>query len=328
MKALVTGGAGFIGSHIAEYLINKGHQIVVLDDLSGGYLRNVPKQCLFVQGSITNYKLLKELFAKEKFDYVFHLAAYAAESLSHFIRRFNYTQNLIGSVNLINLSILHNIKCFIFTSSIAVYGDLDTILEEGVSLHPIDPYGIAKFAVEMDLRAAFHNFGLNSIIFRPHNVYGERQNISDKYRNVIGIFINQMLSGNPMTIFGDGLQTRAFTYIRDIVPIVAESIFVPQAFNQAFNVGSDEVITINHISDIVSEKMGLPSSKIFLTERKETKQTNPKHERIKQYFEAGSKTSIHTGIQNMLDWINQENCLVEKPKTKRVEIPFGLPDGW
>ncbi len=121
-KVFVSGGAGFIGSHIAEELIKNGHQVTVLDDLSGGFQDNLVEGVNFVQGSIVDSDLVNNLFSQERFEYVFHLAAYAAEGLSHFIKRFNYNNNLIGSVNLINASVNTGVKCFVFTSSIAVYG--------------------------------------------------------------------------------------------------------------------------------------------------------------------------------------------------------------
>ena len=114
-KALVTGAAGFIGSHVARHLLKMGYEVVALDDLSGGFRDNIPVEAKWVQASVTDYSLLQKLFEAEHFDYVYHLAAYAAEGLSHFIRRYNYENNLIGSVNLINLSVLHSIKCFVFT---------------------------------------------------------------------------------------------------------------------------------------------------------------------------------------------------------------------
>jgi UDP-glucose 4-epimerase len=173
-KCLVTGGAGFIGAHVVRELLNSGDNIViVLDDLSGGFKENVPEGAIFVEGSITDSLLVDSLFTQYKFDYVYHLAAYAAEGLSHFIKRFNYTNNLIGSVNLINASVNFNVKCFVFTSSIAVYGSAQLPMKEDQIPQPEDSYGIAKFAVEQELHASHEMFGLNYIIFRPHNVYGE-----------------------------------------------------------------------------------------------------------------------------------------------------------
>ena len=197
-RVLVTGGAGFIGSHVAAALLARGHRVTVLDDLSGGFVDNIPAGATFVQGSITDPALVDRVFAGG-FDYVYHLAAYAAESLSHFIKRFNYTNNLIGSVNLINAAINTGARGLVFTSSIAVYGPSQALpMTEETRPDPEDSYGIAKFAVEQELRASRHMFGLDSIVFRPHNVYGPGQNIGDRYRNVVGIFMNQLLQGQPM----------------------------------------------------------------------------------------------------------------------------------
>ena len=169
-----------MGSHIADELLKLGHSVVALDDLSGGFEDNVPVGAEFVRGSVTDYEMVDRLFDKHHFDYVFHLAAYAAEGLSHFIKRFNYTNNVVGSVNLINAAVNHGVKCFVFTSSIAVYGAAQLPMTEDMIPQPEDSYGIAKYAVELDLKASHEMFGLNYIIFRPHNVYGERRNIGDK----------------------------------------------------------------------------------------------------------------------------------------------------
>src|SRR5918999_2870805 len=232
-RILVTGGAGFIGSHLAEALVRRGHSVTVLDDLSGGFTANVPAGVTLVRGSVTDAPLVEQLCAESSFEYVYHFAAYAAEGLSHFIRRFNYTNNVVGSVTLVNAAVNTGVRGFVFASSIAVYGSTpDLPLSETSHPHPEDPYGIAKLAVEQDLRASRDLFGLDYIIFRPHNVYGPRQNIADRYRNVVGIFMNQILQGRPMTIFGDGTQTRAFTSIDDVAPMIAESIELPDAWNQ------------------------------------------------------------------------------------------------
>src|SRR3989454_5384318 len=255
---LVTGGAGFLGSHVAEHLLELGHEVVVLDDLSGGFVDNVPSGATFAKGSILNQELTERLFKEYNFTYVYHLAAYAAEGLSHFIKRFNYNNNLLGSVNLINAAVNHGIKRFVFTSSIAVYGAGQTPMTEDTTPLPEDSYGIAKLAVERELKISHEMFGLEYIIFRPHNVYGERQNIGDRYRNVVGIFMNQLLKGEPMTIFGDGTQQRAFTYIKDIAPLIGDSVNHPAARNEIFNVGADQPYTVIELARVVAVAMGMP----------------------------------------------------------------------
>ena len=196
-----------------------------------------------------------DLFEEHQFEYVFHLAAYAAEGLSHFIRRFNYQNNLIGSINLINASVnAGTVKCFVFTSSIAVYGANQLPMREDTTPLPEDPYGVSKLAVELDLKSAHEMFGLDYMIFRPHNVYGERQNIGDPYRNVVGIFMNQIMQGKELTIFGDGLQTRAFSHIDDVAPIIAKAIERPDAYNEIFNIGADTPYTVKELATIVCEE--------------------------------------------------------------------------
>src|SRR5216683_6045134 len=269
ITSLVTGGAGFIGSHVADELLQAGHAVVALDDLSGGFEDNVPNGASFVRGSILDHELIDRLFSQFHFTYVYHLAAYAAEGLSHFIKRFNYNNNLIGSVNLINASVNHGAKCLVFTSSIAVYGAGQSPMTEDMIPIPEDSYGIAKLAVEHELRISHEMFGLNYIIFRPHNVYGERQNVGDRYRNVVGIFMNQLLRREAITIFGDGQQQRAFTHIDDVAPIIARSVEYAAAKNQIFNVGADIPYSVNELAQIVAQAMGLPCDVTHLAPRNE-----------------------------------------------------------
>jgi UDP-glucose 4-epimerase len=326
-KVLITGAAGFIGSHVCRHCINLGMEVVALDDLSGGFIENIPEAANFIKLSITDYEQLKLLFEKEKFDYVYHLAAYAAEGLSHFIRKFNYENNLIGSINLINLSVLHNIKCFVFTSSIAVYGSAQTPMTENTIPIPEDPYGIAKYSVELDLMAAKQMFGLNYIIFRSHNVYGENQNIADKYRNVIGIFINQILKNEPLTVFGDGKQKRAFSYIDDVAPIIAKSTLNKNAYGEVFNLGGEIPYTINELVNVISDSMNITPEINYLPERKETKIAYSNHNKIKKYFDINEATPLKIGIDKMVKWAYGFGCKPTKNFTN-IEIPYNLPKSW
>jgi UDP-glucose 4-epimerase len=325
--SLVTGGAGFIGSHVAEHLVRKGHQVVVLDDLSGGFTENVPGSVTFVEGSILDVALIEKLFREHKFNYVFHLAAYAAEGLSHFIKRFNYNNNLIGSVNLLNASVNYGIQCFVFTSSIAVYGAGQTPMTEAMIPVPEDSYGISKLAVEQELRVSHEMFGLDYVIFRPHNVYGERQNIGDRYRNVVGIFMNQLLQSEPMTIFGNGDQMRAFTHIDDVAPIIAESVSVPGARNEIFNIGADKPFSVNELSTAVAKSMGLPRNVKHLPARNEVVLAFSDHQKAERIFGAHSKTSLEAGIEKMAAWVKVHGAR-ESSIFKNIEINKNLPPSW
>ncbi len=325
--SLVTGGAGFIGAHVTNELIESGHTVVVLDDLSGGFEDNVHAKAIFINGSITDHLLLEKLFNDYKFDYVYHLAAYAAEGLSHFIKRFNYTNNLIGSVNLINESVKHKIKCFVFTSSIAVYGKGQLPMREDMLPMPEDPYGISKLAVEMDLKCTNEMFGLNYIIFRPHNVYGEYQNIGDKYRNVVGIFMNQLMLGDPLTIFGDGNQTRAFSYIKDVAPYIAKSVDVPSAYNTIFNIGADEDFTVNELASTVCSVMGLAGKMRYLEARNEVMHAYADHAKVQKAFNINSIFTLKEGLQRMADWVKTTGSR-KSNKFQGIEITEKLPKIW
>lgn len=325
--SLVTGGAGFIGSHVADELLQHGHKVVVLDDLSGGFEDNVPREAAFVRGSITDADLIDRLFERYSFTYVYHLAAYAAEGLSHFIKRFNYTNNLIGSVNLINASVNHNVRCFVFTSSIAVYGAGQAPMTEDMVPMPEDSYGIAKLAVERELKVTHEMFGLDYVIFRPHNVYGERQNIGDRYRNVVGIFMNQLMRAEPMTIFGDGEQQRAFTHISDVAPIIASSVDVPLARNRVFNVGADVPHTVNNLARIVADAMGAKCDVVHLDPRNEVKIAFSDHSLAESVFGKRKKVPLENGIEMMARWVKSHGSR-ESSIFEEIEIPRNLPPSW
>ena len=329
MSVLVTGGAGFIGSHVARHLVDGGHDVVVLDDLSGGYEANVPAGATFVAGSVVDPELVEDLFQNHGFSAVFHLAAYAAEGLSHFIRRFNYTNNVLGSVNLLNAAVrAETVERFVFTSSIAVYGAAQTPMTEEVTPEPEDPYGIGKYAVELDLRAAQRMFGLDYTIFRPHNVYGEQQNVADPYRNVIGIFINQLLSDRPMTIFGDGLQTRAFTHIDDVAPVIARAIDVPAAANEVFNVGADTPHTVLDLAHAVARAFDVSDPEIeFLPAREEVVHAFSDHAKLHRVFGRDETVPLEAGLRRMTDWA-REIGVREPVRFESVEVLRNLPPSW
>jgi len=316
-----------MGSHIAEHLMKNGHEVVILDDLSGGFADNVPGGVTFVEGSILDHERIDQLFEKHSFTYVYHLAAYAAEGLSHFIKRFNYNNNLIGSVNLINASVNYGVKCFVFTSSIAVYGSCQSPMTEEMIPIPEDSYGIAKLAVEQELRVTHEMFGLDYIIFRPHNVYGERQNIGDRYRNVVGIFMNQILRAEPMTIFGDGTQIRAFTHIDDVAPMIANSVDVPAARNQIINVGADVPYAVNDLARIVAEEMGSRADVVHLDARNEVKVAFSDHTKAGGMFGKTHHTPLRAGIRAMAEWVRAHGSR-ESSSFQNIEVTSNLPASW
>lgn len=317
-----------MGSHVARCCLAKGHEVVVLDDLSGGFRENLPEGAAFVEGSITDAALVDQLFAEHCFDYVYHLAAYAAEGLSHFIRRYNYENNLIGSMNLINASLnAGTVKRFVFTSSIAVYGAGQTPMSEDTTPQPEDPYGVAKYAVEMDLQAAHEMFGLDYTVFRPHNVYGEGQNIGDRYRNVVGIFMNQVMQDQAMSIFGDGRQTRAFTHVDDVSPLIADCVENEGAKNQVFNVGSEDPRTVLDVANAVGSAFGVEPKINFLEARNEVVHAFSSSERCNEVFGARETISLEDGINRMAEWAKKHGPR-ETPSFTGIEVERNLPPSW
>lgn len=326
--SLVTGAAGFIGSHAVKALLDRDHQVVAVDDLSGGFEDNVPSEARFVEGSVVDNDFIVSLFSDHDIDYVFHLAAYAAEGLSHYIRRFNYTNNVLGSVNLINQAVINEVRRFVFTSSIAVYGENQLPMTEYLVPHPEDPYGIAKYAVELDLEAAYRQFGLEYTIFRPHNVYGEHQNIGDKYRNVVGIFINQVMQDKPLTIFGDGTQTRAFSYIDDVVPVIADSIQVPDAAGEVFNIGADRPYSVKQLAHVVAATFGVEPEIEYLPARNEVLHAYASHVKVRAYFDLDDETTpLEVGIGRMAEWGRRVGAR-RTAEFEQVEVWKEFPEGW
>ena len=308
MKVLITGVAGLLGSKLAEYIISdkpEVSEIIGIDDLSGGYLSNLPQNNKFVfyELSLLEYKKVEDIYKKHKPDLLFHFAAYAAEGLSPFIRKFNYNNNLLVTTNLINLSIKYHTTRFVFTSSMASYGNGNNILPftEETPQTPIDPYGIAKLACEMDLKIASEQHGLEYCIIRPHNVFGKNQNIWDKYRNVLGIWMYQILNSKPITIYGDGEQTRAFSYIDDMLEPLWKAGVDVRAKNECINLGGSIEYSINQAAQLLLKITG--TDKInHLESRHEVKHAYCSYKKSEELLDFEMKTSLEDGLKKMWEW--------------------------
>ena len=326
-KILITGVAGLIGSHLAEHLLGKGYDVYGVDNLSGGYLENVPDGVELHNGELEDKKWVRGFFKRKKFDYVYHLAAYAAEGLSPFIRNFNYSNNLLASVNVINGCISGNVKKIIFTSSMAVYGKGRPPFNESQKPSPEDPYGIAKYAVEMDLEQAGKQFGLSYSIIRPHNVIGVRQNIWDKYRNVIGIWIRRVLRGESIVIFGDGEQKRAFSDIKYLMEPM--EMLLNECNGQVFNIGSDKEYSLNEVADIVKEvatDFDCNPTIEHLEARREVKYAYCNHDKAKTLLGFNDNTDIKETIREMFFWAMQQSD--REVKLMDYEIDRGMYQYW
>jgi UDP-glucose 4-epimerase len=309
MKILITGVAGLFGVHFSKYLLDKGYDVIGIDDLSGGYFDFVDERLKdnrnFYQLNINDD--LTNVFEWHKPEVIFHFAAYAAEGASPFMRKFNYYNNVIGTMNIINYAIKYNTRKIIFTSSMAIYGNNHTPYYEFQIPSPVDPYGIAKYTIELDLRAANDLFGLEYTIIRPHNVVGIYQNIWDKYRNVIGIWMRQILNNEPVTIFGDGEQVRAFSdieyYIEPLEKVINDHN------KQTFNIGADNHYKIKDVANIIydiAKCLGYNPVIINLETRDEVKISYCNHDKAKSLLNFEDKTDIKELIHKMFLWAKKE----------------------
>ena len=311
---LITGCAGLLGVNFSNYLLSKGYNVIGVDNFFGGYEDFLPKHENFVFYEI-NLEIddLTFIFNENKIDTVFHFAAYAAEGLSPFIRKFNYINNVIASSNIINHCITNDIK-LVFTSSMAVYGNQTPPFNEEMRPQPIDPYGIAKYSIEQDIKSSSDQFNLKYNIIRPHNVLGIYQNIWDKYRNVVGIFIRRVLNNEPILVYGDGEQTRAFSDIEYYMEPFEKLI---DGFdNETYNIGADKYFKIIEVANLVKEisnKYGFNPTINFVEGRHEVKDAYCDHTKAKNDLNFVDNTNIKVLITNMFEWaIKQPNRDVKK----------------
>ena len=306
-KVLITGVAGLLGSRLADWIIENKPEVEVIgvDDLSGGYEENINPKVNFWQMDLVNHPI-ENIFEAHDIDYVFHFAAYAAEGLSPFIRTFNYNNNLVSTSRIVTLCIKHNVKRLVFTSSMAVYGHGEGgIFDEDMKRNPIDPYGVAKYACEMDIQIAGEQHGLDWCIIRPHNVYGIKQNIWDKYRNVLGIWMYQYLNDEPMTIFGDGTQTRAFSYIDDSLEPLWKSAILPEASKEIINLGGIREYSINEANATLRDVIR-NGNVIYHEARHEVKNAVPTFQKSIDILGFEHKTELYDGLNQMWEWAKQQ----------------------
>ena len=328
MNILITGVAGLLGSRLSDWII-KNHpeyKVVGIDDLSGGYKENVNPKVEFWQMNLVEHPI-ENCFEVHKFDYVFHFAAYAAEGLSPFIRQYNYENNLVATARIINQCIKHDVKRLVFTSTLAVYGHgYGGIFDENQTPKPIDPYGVAKYACEMDIQIAGEQHGLDWTIIRPHNVYGIKQNIWDKYRNVLGIWMYQYLNNQPITIFGDGKQTRAFSYIDDSLESLWNAAILPEASKEIINLGGIKEYSIKEAAEVLKEVIGAKEV-VHLEGRHEVKHSIPTFQKSIDILGFEHKTDLKEGLTTMWDWVKNQP-MKDRFIWEKYELEKGIYTFW
>lgn len=327
-RILITGVAGLLGSNFSRHMLNAGHEVVGVDDLSGGYRDFIDPRVDFVQLNLIDPAGTDALFALKRPDYVYHFAAYAAVGLSPFIRSFNYSNNVVASANVINGCIKYGVSKIVFTSSMDVYGSVHAppYVEELVPA-PEDPYGIAKYAVEMDLKHAERLFGLRYSVVRPHNVFGVYQNIWDRYRNVLGIWIRQTLSGQPITVYGDGSQVRSFSDVKYYMAPFEALMHVGDG--ETYNMGADTHTTILDASkkfSSIASSLGYQSQVVHLEPRDEVKLAFCDHSKAKKQLSFEDDTNFMELITSMFTWASRQPR--REVKTMSYEVEKNLYGFW
>lgn len=326
---LITGVAGLLGSRLADWIIdNTNHTVIGIDDMSGGYESNVHSKVKLYKFDIKDLIKLNEVFENEKPDIVYHFAAYAAEGLSPFIRKFNYENNLVASANLITCSIKYDIKRFVFASSMSVYGNkYKPPFTEDMEQAPIDPYGVAKFSVEQDLKIAYEQHGLQYTIIRPHNFYGINQNIWDKYRNVLGIWMYQILNNQQPTIFGDGEQTRAFSYVDDSLIPFWNASQRNECIAEIINLGGIKESSINEACNTLIKITGTDLEPLYLEQRHETKHAYSTWDKSVKLLDFKHNIDLEEGLTRMWEWVKKQPNR-ERFVWPEYELEKGIYEFW
>lgn len=326
MNCVVTGGAGFIGSHVVDELIRLGHDVLVIDDLSGGYEGNIHPSARLLQVAVEDLPR----GALDGIDVVFHLAAFAAEGLSVFAPTTSALRNTVGFSRVLAEAVQSGVTRFVFTSSMAVYGaNPELPFKESHGVNPADPYGVAKVASEDLLRIYEKEYGLTFTILRPHNVYGPRQNLGDPYRNVIGIFMRELLAGRPLKVFGDGKQHRAFTYIEDLAPCVVHAAFLRSAENKTLNIGGQ---TPSSILDLIDELTGICGRSIAVehvpARLGDVRMAYSDSTQAQEILGFRDSTSLHNGLERMYEWAKEVPLIKVRHRHDWIEITRGMPAHW
>lgn len=322
MKIIVTGAAGFIGSHLFDYLIKNGHQVIGIDNYSIGSYRHPDIKKLDL---LKDKKKIAELINKFKPKLIYHLAAWAHEGLSNF-SPIKITENNINTyLNILIPAINNKVSRVILASSLSVYGDQKAPFDERMLKKPVDIYGVSKAAIEeiTEILSKVHNF--EYVIVRLHNVYGPRQNLADPYRNVVGIFINCLLRNKPFYIYGNGKQRRAFSYIDDILSSLVKTGF-KKISGEIINLGSTKTYSINDLSRIIRKYFPSSPNPIFLPNRpQEVDSVYSNNNKAKKILGFEDKTTLEEGIKKMITWAKeigpQKPCYLKKIEIESINTP-------
>ncbi len=302
-RIFITGVAGFLGSHLAERMLEKGHEVIGCDNLIGGYLDNVPSKAEFYQYDCVYLNSMKKIM--KDCDVVYHCAATAYEGLSVFSPHLISKNIYEASASVISAAVSNNVKRFVFCSSMARYGENKVPFTEDMIPKPQDPYGISKYASELLLRNMAETHGMEYIVTVPHNIIGPRQKYDDPYRNVASIFINRMLQGKQPIIYGDGEQKRCFSFVKDDIDCLEKVAFQKGLNGEIINIGPDEeFITINKLAEVIAGLIGFKLEPIYMPDRpQEVRLANCSADKARKLLGYKTRYTLKNGLQEMIEYI-------------------------
>ena len=304
MKIFISGVAGFLGSHIADCMIEDGHQVIGNDNLIGGYRDNVPKDVEFYECDCNDFDKMKELL--KGVDIVYHTACTAYEGLSVFSPKIVAQNTYLNTVSMASAAISNNVKRFITCSSMARYGTQDKVpFTEDMICKPQDPYGISKFSAENVLKNLAYVHGIELVIAVPHNIIGPRQKYDDPFRNVASIMINLMLQGRQPIIYSDGEQKRCFSFVQDDIDCLQKLAFQDNVVGEVINIGPDEeFVTINHLAQTIAELLDFDLKPIYMKGRpQEVRLATCSADKARKLLGYKTKYTLKQGLSLMIDYI-------------------------
>lgn len=317
---LITGVAGFLGSHLADRFLFEGYKVKGIDNLIGGYKSNVPEEVDFYQFDLADLKQLNE--AMQGVDIVVHAACTAYEGLSVFSPSLVVQNTTQITATTLSASVKQGVKKFVYMSSMARYGVQDSLpYLESMVPKPQDPYGIAKVASEQLVKNICQTHGIDFVILVPHNIIGPRQKFDDPFRNVASIMINRMLSGKQPIIYGTGEQTRCFSFINDVINPCARAINTDAVSERTINIGPDEeTVTINELAQILGKLMNIEVHPIHMPGRpQEVNHAICSSDLARQLLGYETSTTLEVGLKQLIDWISEQGV---RPFSYHLPLEF------
>jgi len=322
VKVFVSGAAGFLGSHLADTFIRAGHEVVGCDNLIGGDLNNLPEGIRFEEADCCDVDAMKTL--TKGVDLVYHCAAIATEGLSVFSPTLIAKHVYENTAGILAGAATNKVRRFVYCSSMARYGHGTPPFREEQPAAPVDPYGISKYAGELLVANIAETHGFEYAIAVPHNIIGPRQKYDDAYRNVASIMINRMLQGKQPVIYGDGEQSRCFSFVQDCVDPLVKMGTLPGLSGQLINIGPDEeTITINELARILSELISFPLDPIYVPDRpREVREATCSADKARRLLGYDTKVTLRAGLQSMIDWVRTHGT---KPFSYHLPIEIDSP---